>query len=343
MNTEKPIISICIPTYNGEKYLEETLNSIKSQTYTDYEVIIVDDQSSDCTYTIAKIFSEKDTRVHLYINEKNLGLVGNWNRCIELAQGDWIKFVFQDDIINHNCLSLMMKAADQNNPIVFCRRDFFFHSKIDDTSKSFYMSIPRLDEIFPDANFISPTQICQAVLTDFRNFFGEPTSTLIHRSIFERFGLFNPAMVQLCDLEYWIRVGIHTGIKYVPESLVQFRVHPSSTSSTNKDTQNYRSSHMDRLILLHEFTYNSFYEPLRKFTKEVYPDRNFKKELADKAFWLKNLANVTSSPENNKLTPKDHWKHIATLYPKIESSFYLLPYKVKNWLHKTLLWRFSKN
>ncbi len=337
-------VSICVPTYNGERYLEETLNSVLNQTYDDFEVIIVDDQSSDNTCNIAEHFANIDPRIYIHRNENNLGLVGNWNRCIELAQGEWIKFVFQDDIIRNDCLEIMMSGANPNQPLIFCRREFFFDASISDKTKKSYMDIPRIDDLISEANLISPSQVCHSVLTNPRNFFGEPTSTLIHRSVFDRFGLFNPTMVQLCDLEYWIRVGINTGIKYFSEPLVQFRVHSTSTSSKNNEVdQIYRSSHMDRLILLHEFAYNSSYEPIRKFTKETHPSRNFKKELAEKAFWLKNLANALPSPENNKLYPKDHWKYVTTYYPKIDTSIYLLPYKAQNWLQRNLLWRFRKN
>jgi len=338
----KPLVSICIPTYNGALYLSECLDAVRSQSLSNFQVIIVDDQSSDNTWEILIQYAAKDDRIHLFKNEHNLGLVGNWNRCIELSDGEWIKFVFQDDIIRADCLELMLETAHLDMPFVLCRRDFFFHSEIDDTTKKYYMNIPRLDELLPGTDLISQKQICHAVLTDFRNFFGEPTSTLIHHSIFQHFGQFNPAMVQLCDLEYWIRVSVNVGIKYIPEPLVLFRVHPLSTSSKNKDSQLYRSSFMDRLILLHEFAYNPFYEPLRIFSKKNHPDRNFKKELADKAFWLKNLANASRTLETNDLTPKDHWTITAINYPKVNSSFYLLPYKVKNWLNQKLLWRFSK-
>ena len=339
----KPLASICIPTYNGAQYLCECLDAVLSQSFSKFQVIIVDDQSSDNTWEILNQYAAHDERISLFKNEHNLGLVSNWNRCIELAGGEWIKFVFQDDIIRNDCLELMLKTADVDAPFVLCRRDFFFHPEMDKVTKDFYLHvIPQFDQICPNSGLISPVQICNAVLSEPLNFFGEPTSTLIHRSIFERFGLFNPAMVQLCDLEYWIRVGVNTGIKYIPEPLVQFRVHPSSTSSKNNDTQLYRSSYMDRLILLHEFAYNPFYEPLRKFTQKNHPDRNFKKELANKAFWLKNLANASPTSETNNLTPKDHWAITAKNYPKINSSFYLLPYKIKNWLNKKLLWRFSK-
>lgn len=335
-------VSICIPTYNGERYLEETLNSVLNQTYDNFEVIIVDDQSSDNTWEILNRYATQDDRIRLFNNEHNLGLVGNWNRCIELAGSEWIKFVFQDDIIRNDCLELMMIGANNNEPLIFCHRNFFFDSKVDHTIQNAYMAIPHIDDIFSGTDLISPRQICQAVLTDSRNFFGEPTSTLIHRSVFERFGLFNSAMVQLCDLEYWIRVGVNTGIKYIPDPLVQFRVHSSSASSINsKDSQVYRSRHMDRLILLHEFAYNPFYRALRKFTKKNYPCRNFKRELAKKAFWLKNLANATSVSEVD--TPKNYWDITAKNYPKINTSAYLLPYELKNWLNKKLIWRLHLN
>jgi len=337
----KPLVSICIPTYNGSQYLRECLDSVLTQSFSNYQVIIVDDQSSDNTWEILTQYASQDDRIQLFKNEHNLGLVGNWNRCIKLSDGEWIKFVFQDDIIRPDCLELMLETAHIDMPFVLCRRDFFFHSEIDDATKKYYMNIPRLDELFSGADLISQNQICHAVLTDVRNFFGEPTSTLIHRSVFQRFGLFNPAMVQLCDLEYWIRVSINTGIKYIRDPLVKFRVHPSSTSSKNNDNQSYRSNHMDRLILLHEFAYNPFYRALRKFTKKNYPCRNFKRELAKKAFWLKNLANASSVSEVD--TPKNYWDITAKNYPKINTSVYLLPYELKNWLNKNLIWRLNLN
>ena len=104
----QPIVSICIPTYNGAKYLRECLDTVLSQTFTDFEVLLVDDQSSDETLSIAQEYAAKDTRIYVKQNEQNLGLVGNWNCCIELAQGEWIKFVFQDDLIAPECLEKML-------------------------------------------------------------------------------------------------------------------------------------------------------------------------------------------------------------------------------------------
>jgi glycosyltransferase involved in cell wall biosynthesis len=333
------------PTYNnGAQYLHKCLDAVLSQSLSNFQVIIVDDQSSDNTWEILNQYATQDNRINLFKNEHNLGLVGNWNRCIELSGGEWIKFVFQDDIIRHDCLELMLKTANVDAPFVLCRRDFFFHPDIDKATKDFYLhDVPQFDQMFPNSELISPIQICNAVLSEPGNFFGEPTSTLIHCSIFERFGLFNPAMVQLCDLEYWIRVGVNIGVKYIPDPLVQFRVHPSSTSSKNKDSQSDRGIPMDRLILLHEFAYNPFYEPLRKFAKQSHQHLNFKTQLAKKAHWQKNIA-YSNSTDSSKVIPLiNQWRSVVKAYPKLESSIYLIPYKIESWLERHLFWRFNNN
>src|SRR5579863_4981502 len=103
-NEGKPVISICIPTYNGEKYLSECLYHVLNQTYSNFEVIICDDCSTDNTTEIINSYQQKDNRIKIFRNERNLGLCGNWNRCVEHSSGKWIKFIFQDDWMNDNCL-----------------------------------------------------------------------------------------------------------------------------------------------------------------------------------------------------------------------------------------------
>lgn len=73
------LVSICIPAYNNEKDIKGTLESLLEQTYKNIEIVVVDDASTDSTAAIVE--SIKDDRIHLYRNEKNLGMAGNWNRC----------------------------------------------------------------------------------------------------------------------------------------------------------------------------------------------------------------------------------------------------------------------
>ena len=105
------IVSVCIPTYNGSLFLRECLDSVLNQTFQDIEVVVVDDVSTDDTVSIVEEYMRSDKRVRLFVNKKNLGLVQNWNRCVDLAKGEWVKFVFQDDIIMPSCISRMLEVS----------------------------------------------------------------------------------------------------------------------------------------------------------------------------------------------------------------------------------------
>src|SRR4029453_18243392 len=123
----KPLVSICIPTYNGAAYLGPSLDSALSQTTSGLEVLSVDDCSSDDSLDIAQRYARMDSRIRVSSNTANLGLVGNWNRCAQLAQGEWVKFLFQDDLIVPDCLArLLAAAAEFGVPFAAWARDFRF-------------------------------------------------------------------------------------------------------------------------------------------------------------------------------------------------------------------------
>ena len=86
---ESPLVSVCIPAYNNADTILETIQSVLTQTYQNLESIVVDDRSTDDTYQVVKTFAKQagDDRLHLYQNEKNLGMAGNWNHCMELCKG----------------------------------------------------------------------------------------------------------------------------------------------------------------------------------------------------------------------------------------------------------------
>lgn len=115
MEMNKPRVSIGLPIYNGEKYLEETLESITSQTFTDFELIISDNGSSDRTAEICKKFVGRDRRIRYYRNEKNLGVAPNYNRVFELSSGEYFKWADYDDILEYDFLAKCVDGLD-NNP-----------------------------------------------------------------------------------------------------------------------------------------------------------------------------------------------------------------------------------
>ncbi len=334
-----PKVSICIPTYNGSRYLEETMNSVLSQTYDDFEVILVDDQSLDNTYSLAKEFSARDQRIHCHRNEKNLGLVENWNKCIGLASGEWIKFAFQDDLLAPDCLELMMRSAKADAKFIVCWRKFFFEDDIDIETKNIYEAMSSLCDLPGVSTEIDRYSLARQVLLSFpRNFIGEPTSTLLHKSLLVKYGMFNNSFSQLCDLEYWIRVGVNEGMTIVPEYLVDFRVHAKATSSINAKERLFRADELDRLLLLHEFAYNPLFNILHDLATSSGNKRNLKKEFAKKAYWVRNFA--TARKKNGSVNDElSHWNELAEKYPHFEKSFDLLPFQIEGWLRK-IFWRF---
>jgi glycosyltransferase involved in cell wall biosynthesis len=269
----KPKISICVPTYNGSQFLRECLNSILAQTFSNFELLIVDDRSSDNTVEIAEEYAAKDSRIEVHRNPQNLGLVGNWTRCIELANGEWIKFVFQDDKIAPNCLEKLFAATKLGKPIVYCRREFIFEPGTNEDIKTWYLTHLSSRNPFGDKLDISGRQYAELTLKNIGiNLIGEPTSVMLHRSVFFKFGCFNPHTITICDFEFYTRIAVNTGIVQVPEVLAQFRIHGTSETSFCSNNRNYRAKILDELILIHDFAFHVAYEPLRAVARQYLPE-----------------------------------------------------------------------
>ena len=105
---DSPLVSVILTTYNGEKYIAETLESVLNQTYTNLEIIIVDDASTDNTVQIIKSYNDK--RIKLYSNDKNLGIGHNTNRALSLATGEFIMMQDHDDISSPSRAELQLKC-----------------------------------------------------------------------------------------------------------------------------------------------------------------------------------------------------------------------------------------
>ena len=116
MNTEKnPKISIIVPVYNVEKFLAECLDSILSQSFGDFEVLLVNDASEDGSREICERYAKQDARIRILENEKNLGLSLTRNHGLREAKGDYITFVDSDDLIDSNYLMKLFYVAEQEH------------------------------------------------------------------------------------------------------------------------------------------------------------------------------------------------------------------------------------
>ena len=120
MPDKSPLVSIGMPLYNEERYLRQTLDSLISQDYANFEIIISDNGSVDGTSNICQEYAAKDQRVHYYRNETNIGAAVNFQRVFELAQGDYFVWVAGHDLWHRTFLSRCLEILSQDASIVLC-------------------------------------------------------------------------------------------------------------------------------------------------------------------------------------------------------------------------------
>lgn len=273
------LVSICIPTYNGERYLEEALNSVKSQTYKNIEIIVSDDQSTDGTLEICRRF-EETTDIPMYIHSHTPdGIGANWNHCIENSHGEYIKFLFQDDILEDTCIEKQLTTALEKNLAAVCsKRSIIDENGLPVTSGDWYSgcydlqkSFLRLD--FQDFYLLEKKDLINLYpyhLTS--NIFGEPIAFLFEKRIFHEVGLFSTKYRQILDAEMGYRILKKYPVGLLEEKLFRFRLHEEQESSKNK-------KRTEMLLEDEEFKWyivKNFYSYLSKSTLKYFFTRRYK-------------------------------------------------------------------
>ena len=110
MNEHKPLISIGVPVFNGEDYIREALDSLLAQSYANLEINIYDNASTDRTEEICRLYCAKDRRIRYHRNARNLGLLPNWRRALDLAAGDYFMWAAHDDYWSTNYLETLLEC-----------------------------------------------------------------------------------------------------------------------------------------------------------------------------------------------------------------------------------------
>ena len=239
---EKPLVSVCIPTYNGSEYIVEALESVLNQTYKNIEIIVSDDKSSDKTLDLVRQCAKTSKfPIVIYTNEFR-GIGNNWNNSIKKANGKYIKFLFQDDILLPNCIDLMCKSLEleTNAGLVACKRDFIIEKSVDNENITNWLKTYgdlqdhlKLDfkpyatitkSIFKSKHFFSAPV----------NFVGEPSAVMFKNKLVDNVGYFREDFNQFLDFEYWFRILRRTPIIILDDSLIKFRIHEKQATQQNK-------------------------------------------------------------------------------------------------------------
>jgi glycosyltransferase involved in cell wall biosynthesis len=219
-----PKVSICIPAFNSAGYLTEALESALVQRYDSYEILIVDDCSSDGSAEIAAAFAARDPRVRFVPNSSNLGMVPNWNRCLELARGEYIKFLFGDDLLSspHN-LERLAGVLDRHREVALACS---FRSLIDHEG-----NVMAERGFTPTGRPVSGVLAIRDCLTAARNYIGEPTVVMFRKQQAQRG--FHSGYRQMVDLEMWFHLLLQGDIWCEREPLAAFRHHPEQQTVRN--------------------------------------------------------------------------------------------------------------
>lgn len=242
-NTDQnPLVSICIPTYNGEKYILEAIQSAVIQTYRPLEIVVSDDDSQDDTLKIIENFKTKtDIPITIYPHQP-AGIGANWNHCIEKSNGDYIKFLFQDDVLMPDCVEKMVKYAlnNQNIGLVYCKRDFIYNHS-DENHKNWILKYGNLHVYWHNFQVENGQSISGQIFLKNKNLFqspenkfGEPSAVLINKKVFANVGLFSTKLKQVLDIEFWNRLLKFWDVVYIEQPLIKFRLHEQQTTAINK-------------------------------------------------------------------------------------------------------------
>lgn len=267
-----PLVSICIPTHNGEKYLQEALASVKAQTYKNIELIISDDKSKDRTLEICERFkNDVNFPVYLYSHEP-AGIGANWNYCIKNANGELIKFLFQDDILTSGCIATQVKyITDKKLEAVCSKREIIDGNSHIVNSGKWYEDCHDLQKIYLNLSFKDfylltrkdLKRLQPPHLTD--NIFGEPISFLYRKSIFKEVGEFNNRYKQILDLEHSYRILEKYPIGIIENPLVKFRLHEKQQSHINNNSGFTLSEYQELESYLIKRFFNNLSFPMIKF------------------------------------------------------------------------------
>ena len=234
-----PKISVLIPCYQQSRFLPEALDSVLHQDFHDWEVIASDDASSDNTFSILQDCARRDSRVRVFRQPTNLGMVENWNFCLRQARGEAVKLMGGDDRLDRSdCLSRQWQSL-QNPGVALVASARWI---IDESSSKLEALVN-----FPSSIF-SQDKIIPKMLVHHDNLVGEPVCCLFRRENATRG--FNPEYRQNTDIEMWFHILRCGGLAYDAEPLVAFRNHPDQ--NTHIHNRSGLSLEEHRLLILKE-------------------------------------------------------------------------------------------
>jgi glycosyltransferase involved in cell wall biosynthesis len=261
-------VSVIIPAYNAEPHIAETLNSVLAQTFTDLEVIVVDDGSTDCTAKIVEKMARADKRVSL-LSQQNAGVAAARNAGMKVARGEWLAFLDADDIWYPQKLDRQLQCfqqLDHSVGLVYC-----WSALIQETSDlaGGYIAFDFRGNVRPALTYL--------------NFIGNASTPLIRRSVIDAVGGFDSTLraqqAQGCeDWDFYMSIAERYAFEVVPEFLVGYRQQSSAMSrnaasminSYSLIMERWRANHPELPPQLFRWSQSLFYQHLAFLQAQSY-------------------------------------------------------------------------
>lgn len=243
----RPKVSVIIPSYNHEKYVDKAIDSVLAQTFTNFELLIIDDASQDKSVEV--ICHYTDPRIRLFVHEKNAGAVATLNEGISKSRGEYIAILNSDDLFLPTKLAKQVAYLDKTSSV----GAVFTHVSVIQNKKSatagYYATV-----------FMQPNRTS----TEWLSFFFKYGNALCHPSIlirrecYKKIGLYDARYHQLPDFDMWVRFAMKYSLYIIQEPLTQFRVLAGRKNTSAKTNQTQIRSEWElRKILDHYLTLSS--------------------------------------------------------------------------------------
>lgn len=214
-------VSVLLPIYNAERYLAEAIESVINQTFSDWELILTDDGSSDKSKEIIDSFLSKDKRIKSFSNEANLGLISTLNKGITFCSGKYIGRMDADDIMMPDRLEKQVSFLEENPTYGMCGSNAFVIDQQGEL-KGKIVNITSSDLLKINLLFSVP--------------FVHP-SVLLRREVFDEFQ-YKPDYKHIEDYKLWVDVASRWDVANLPDFLLKYRWHDSNVSVVHQAEQN---------------------------------------------------------------------------------------------------------
>lgn len=283
-----PQVSIILPNYNYARYLSQRIDSILNQTFSDFELIILDDASTDNSKEIIKDFDKKDERIKTVFNTINSGNpFVQWQKGIELAKGNLIWIAEADDWCETDFLASILSHFENNDKLGLCFCQSVIADEIGNKLNEWQLNSSNYFDIFENKSFIN------AIIHE--NIIPNASAVLFEKKIYEKVGGVDISLSSNADWLLWFKIACYSEIDYENKALNYFRRHPNSVISKIAESEDSYIEKYDYTMrkLLEKFVN---YHKIR-FDKKILKENNkyIAYDMGHKAIWLLNKRKYFSS------------------------------------------------